>query len=285
MSFTFTDRNPKVVSKAWGRFRAVTEVAVVTGDLLHRVAGDATNCVKTATAPSTSRAAHAVAVQDGAAGDTIWCALGGEFKAPQSQGTKGAVTASYFAADGDHLGSLIYLGTDGKCNHEGGDLTQVVGYLLARDRMVLIPSLAVQDGTPTYDNVAVSGAATIGSTLTVATDMNAESDVRLATKKTLRMPATEYDAADSQITPKGFALLTGSSAQGSLKLAGGTPGDILGIYTTTGKAHVVTADSGVNFGGSNNKLTYSAINDGVTLYAVSATQWLVLANQGVTVGT
>lgn len=137
MAFTFTDRNKKTVLQSWGRFRAQVSEAVVAGDLVSFLGTGASDVVQFASEDG-SQAADAVACEDGAVDETIWCAVKAVLKAPVSVGTGGAVTRTYFAAADDFLGSLIYLSTEGKVDETPGTtFYQPVGRLLARDRILI----------------------------------------------------------------------------------------------------------------------------------------------------
>ena len=137
MALTFTDQNKKTVLRAEGRFQAVVSVAVKAGDLLSFLNTGTTNVVQLAD-QSTSVPAQAVAIDDGLAGDLIWCAETVELEAPTTFGTGGIITQTNFAAAADFLGSPLYLGESGKAAASAGSTYgQIVGRVLNRDRILL----------------------------------------------------------------------------------------------------------------------------------------------------
>jgi hypothetical protein len=144
MALTYTDQNEKIVVRAEGRFQAVVDAAVKAGDLLAFLNTGSTNAVQLAD-QSTSVPAQAIALENGAAGNTIWCAETAELKAHTTQGVGGLVTQTYFAASSDFLGSSLYLGESGKPSSSvGGTYGQAVGYVLTRERILLTVSPVVQ---------------------------------------------------------------------------------------------------------------------------------------------
>jgi len=265
---------------------------MVTGDLVNFYATDNAYTVQFAD-QSDSQAAQAVACQNGAAGDEIWCALAAEVGVKSTIAAGGIVTAQYFAAAADFFGSPLYLGESGKPGSSaGGTYSQLVGYLLARDRILLVPNTALTGVAGSFTTLSSSGAATLASatvtgTLTqtgvatfAAEDVHS-AGLNIATLKTLRMPATDY-AVSGAITPKGFATLS-KAGVGAMTLAAGTAGDILGIFSKTAWAHTVTAGAGITFDGTNNTATFAAaVNNGMLLLCISATLWVVLTSTGIT---
>jgi len=136
MAFTYTDYT-KTMLHTWGRFRVTLLEAVSPGDLLSWYNTDASYTVQWAD-QSDSQAADCIACEYGEAGDEIWACLKAECKAFASVGTGGAVTQNYFATSTDFFGAPLYLGEDGKpSSTQGTTFTQVVGKLLARDRILL----------------------------------------------------------------------------------------------------------------------------------------------------
>lgn len=146
MAFTYTDKNLKTVLHSWGRWRATISEAVQPGDGISFLNTGTTNAVQLAD-QSDSQAADGFACEEGAAGDTIWCALAVELMSASTIGTGGVVTRVYFAASSDFLGAKLWLGEDGKpSSSQGTTFTQVIGRLLARDRILLdaAPSIGGQ---------------------------------------------------------------------------------------------------------------------------------------------
>lgn len=166
MGFTYTDANKKVVLHSWGRFKGTLLEAVATGDLLNFYATDNAYTLQFAD-QSDSQAAQCVACEDGAVGDEIWVALAAELKAPTTIATGGVATQTNFAAAADFFGSPLYLGESGKpASSAGGTYSQLVGYLLARDRIILQPNTALTGVAGSFTTLASSGA----TTFTVITD-------------------------------------------------------------------------------------------------------------------
>jgi len=167
MALTFTDRNEKVVLHSWGRFRATLYVAVVTGDVLGLYSS--TTSSLTLADDSSGPAAIAVACENIAAGGTGWCALAGEFKAPVSVGSRGAVTRTYFDDGSDKdIGQPLYLDEDGKVEDDIGSTTkQLCGYQIARDRILLCPGGMVT-GAGAFTTISASSAVSFDTTLSVA---------------------------------------------------------------------------------------------------------------------
>jgi hypothetical protein len=137
MALTYTDRNEKIVVRAEGRFQAVVNAAVKAGDLLSFLNTSATNAMQLAD-QSDSKPAKAIAIENGASGDTVWCAETVELKAPTTIGVGGVVTQTNYAASSDYLGSSLYLGESGKPSSAVGSTHgQAVGYVLSRSRILL----------------------------------------------------------------------------------------------------------------------------------------------------
>ncbi len=136
MALTYTDKGKKILH-SWGRFRVTLAEAVETGDLLSFYNGDTSSTVQFADESSEQRA-QCIACQDGAADDEIWACLKGEFKASETFSGRAVPSDVYFAESTDFLGSPLYLGEDGKAESTTGTTyRQVVGFLLARNRIIL----------------------------------------------------------------------------------------------------------------------------------------------------
>jgi len=167
MSYTFVDRNEKVVLHSWGRFRATMFEAVVTGDLV--ALKSATGTSLQLGDDSDGQGAIAVACENIAASATGWCALATELKAPVSVGTGGAVTQTYFDDGTDvDIGQDLYLGESGKCDSTiGGTTKQRVGYNIARDRILLVPGGSITGAAGSFTTLAASGATALSTTLAV----------------------------------------------------------------------------------------------------------------------
>jgi len=323
MGFTYTDKAGKIILHSWGRFRAVVLAAVEVGDLLNRYATTNSSAIQLADSTG-SLAASAVACQDGDAGEEIWCCLAAEVKAPPTVGTGGVVTPVYFAAEADFLGTALYLGDAGKASSSAGVLTQLVGWLLSRDRILLTPGGGILTGAGAFSTISASGAVALSDALTVtgATALNGgltmdtdkftvEDDtgntgiagtlavtgvvtlsavpvcsagVSIAANKTLVMAVTD-NPADAAVTPKGMQTLSKGSA-GAYTLAAPTAGEICVIAAKTAQAHVVTTAAGVTYDGTNNTATFGgAIGDCIVLVGISATRWQELSNTNVTLSS
>jgi len=166
VALTYTDKNLKTILHSWGRFRATVSEAVQPGDALNYLNTGATNAVQLAD-QSGSEKADCFACQEGAAGDTIWCALAIEAKSASTVGTGGVVTQVYFAASTDFLGAPLYLGEEGKpSSTEGTTFRQVIGKVLARDRIVL--SAAQTSVGPIVETIA--GATAVDAVRIAVTD-------------------------------------------------------------------------------------------------------------------
>ena len=167
MAFTYTDRNTKTVLHSWGRFKAVLGEAAVAGDLLG-LSGSSASTAMVLADDSDGIAAVAVVCEDGSSGDTVTCALAAELKAPVTLSSGGAATQTYFADSTDYLGSPLYLGESGKVEETvGGTTAQVVGFLSARDRIVLTPGGSITGGAGNFSTLAASGAVALSTTLAV----------------------------------------------------------------------------------------------------------------------
>lgn len=144
MAFTFNDVGGKIVIDSWGRFQTKVSEAVVVGDLLNRLASEATDAYQLADESGGERA-DAVACQNGADGDTIWCALGVVLKAPSVPIVGGEVTQQYFMGtpSTDYVGSPLYLHEEGKVDETAGSeaIVQPVGVILSTDRILLTPGM------------------------------------------------------------------------------------------------------------------------------------------------
>lgn len=136
MTLTYTDKNLKVILHSWGRFRVTISEPVQPGDALSWLE-DSDYTVQLASQDGEERA-DCFATEEGDTGDTIMAALAVELKSADVPTTGGVVGRVYFAADGDDLGSPLYLGDEGKPSSDVGDTyAQIIGQVLARDRIML----------------------------------------------------------------------------------------------------------------------------------------------------
>ena len=249
MAFTYTDSD-KIVLEAWGKFKVTLLEAVEPGDLLSFIngaTGGATYAVQFAD-ESDSQRADCIAVDGGAAGDTITACL----KAVCSTiptitaGNRGDPTAVYFAASTDYLGAPLYLGEAGKPeSDEGSTYVQGVGRLLARDRILL--DVSSRDaphfsGAAKFDGavimastLAVTGAVTLSSTLTVAgvTQIAGITIITAALYLGAGMTCTGLAAFNSGIGVAGGINITGMClCNGGISVAGTTDLQIVTVHSS-----------------------------------------------------
>lgn len=274
MAFTYTDRNPKVVRKSWGRFRATVMEAVVVGDLVSKYNADATSTYQFAD-QSDSQAATAVVVSESiAAAGTGWLALAAELKAPATVGTAGAVTQQYFGASTDYLGAVLYLGEDGKpSSSAGGTMSQEVGHLVARDRILLTPGGGLLAGAGAFTTITASGAVALSSTFS---------------RKGSVAIADPGNAGAIPVTVSGYCLLVTTGAQTRTLAIPSAYGQIIDLFfKTDGGDCVVTAAAGINQTG-NNTLTFADAGDHIRLVGADtggSKVWRVVCNDGVALST
>ena len=214
MGFTYTDRNAKTVLHSWGRFKATLFEAVVEGDLLAVYNTDNAYTVQFAD-QSDSQAAIAVACEAGAAGDEITCALMAELKAPTTPTVSGG-TQTYFAASADFFGAPLYLGESGKpASSAGATLSQEVGFLLARDRILIVPNTYLASTTLSLSStLTVTGAAALNGGLTMDTNKftvaNTSGNVLTAGTLTVGGASTLTGAVSIDDTTASTSVTTGS---------------------------------------------------------------------------
>lgn len=152
----YIDVAGKTILDAYGKFQAVLYAACVVGDALAR---DTTNEGFILANATTSIPADAFALEDGAAGDTIWMAqaITIEVRPTESDGVwSDGVLA--LAAD---VTDLLYLGDAGKVSDSSGTLVQRVGKILSTTRAFLTPSQYL-----TTTNLSLSGDLSVTGTLT-----------------------------------------------------------------------------------------------------------------------
>ena len=287
MSYTFADQDGKVILHSWGRFRATVLAAVVVGDLLGRKSATTTS-MQLANEASTSVVAEAIACQNIAAGETGWCALAVEVKAPVSIGTGGVVTRTYFDnGTNKDIGQSIYLSDAGKISSSpGGTTVQVVGFNPSRDRLVIVPGGLLTGGI-TVTTLTASGVVSltdvlnVTGVLTTTAEQVSNGGIQIAATKGLGFTGQDY-TSDGAIATKGLVTLskTGTLA---MTLAAPVAGDLLIIHDkANGSAdnHVVSADAAsAKFDVSGNDiLTFNAADETVVLLGVSATRWVIIEN-------
>ena len=253
MAFTYTDRNKKVVIRAWGTFKATVLAAVAVGDLLSRYASDSTATYRAAD-QSDGYVAEAVALEDGIAGEEITCALAAELKAPTTLGDGGAATQVYFAASTDYLGSPLYIGEAGKPQSSAGATTaQYVGLLTARDTILLIPNSNLTGQAGSFTTLATSSTVTLGGNTTVSSGKNltlTKGDLTLTegalvmTAGSLTLTLGDVTLTEGALTmTKGSATLTAGNltlTKGNLVL---TEGDIDLSAAASGTYDIILKDA------------------------------------------
>jgi len=147
----YSDWDGKVILHSWGRFRIDLAAACQAGDLL---------AMDGALADADSIAAHCVACEDGASGDTIWAALAVEVRKPPTIGSGGTVT------QGNHGGAaddVLYLG--GTAGETVGKLStattavvkQACGLVLSQDRVMICPGRPAFVAAADYIEAAPAG--------------------------------------------------------------------------------------------------------------------------------
>lgn len=271
--FTYTDSD-KVILEAWGKFKVTLLEAVEPGDLLSFYATDNAYTAQFAD-QSGSQAAQAIAMETGAAGDEIMACLAAMCKTISTIGTGGVVTRVYFAEAADFLGKPLYLGEDGKpSSSAGGTYSQLVGYLLARDRILLVPNTALTGVAGSFTTLAASGAVSFTSTF--------------AKKGTVAI-ADSGNAGAIGVTKSGYCLLVTIGAETrtlAIPTAYGQEIDL--FFKTDGGDCVVTVATPVNQAG-NNTLTLADGGDHIRLAAgddgAGAKEWRVVCNDGVALST
>lgn len=301
MGFTYTDRNKKTILHSWGRFRATLFEAVVVGDLVSFFDTDNSKTVEHAD-QSDSQAAHAVAQEDGAAGDTIWLALASEIKAPATVGTGGVVTQQDFAAAADFFGAPLYLGEDGKpSSSAGGTFSQLVGYLLARDRIMLQPNTALTGVSGSFTTLSASdifsvtdateATSTTAASMKTAGGLAVVKDARFGAAINFKGMIPIADGGNSSAIPVAFSgycpLVTAGAETRTLAdpVAVGQV-IVLSLKTDLGDA-VVTVASPINQTG-NNTLTFADVGDswmGIAVEDGGDKEWREFQNDGVALST
>jgi len=286
VALTITNKNEKVVLHSWGRFRAPVTEAVVTGDLLALLGTEANDALQFANAGGTPQYAMAVACQNGAADETIWCCLAAELKAPVSVGAGGAVTPSYFAASSDYVGAALYLSdTDGKADESAGTATQQVGYIIARDRILLIPMHMLTGTTFTFSGngtiggtLGVTGNTTLGGTLTqtgvatfTAQDVHSAGLTCAAGKPMIGgILTTPKITATAKTTATGYTLTAAELTGGLIVDASATGGSSVALPTV---AATVALLAGYVVGTSFLFIYKNTGTQTLTLATDASTQW------------
>lgn len=313
MAFTYTDRNKKTVISSFGKFKAVVTEAVVVGDLVSFYATDATSALEFAD-QSDSQAAQAVALADIAAGAEGEFALQAVLRAPATLGTGGVVTQTHFGAAADFYGVALYLGESGKAaSSAGGTFSQLVGYNLSRDVIVLQPNIALTGVAASFTTLAASGAVThTGSTdssspttgilvvtggvgiakkLFVGTDVDVAGTLTVdgTTKIVGLVPITDPGNAGAiAVTRSGYCPLVTAGSETRTVADPSAVGMILILsFKTDNNDCVVTFASPINQT-ANNTATFADVGDSQMLISVedgSDIEWREFQNDGVALTT
>lgn len=239
-NFTYTDSD-KIVIEAWGKFKVTLLEAVEPGDLLSWYAAD--NAYTTQFADqSGSQRADCIALEAGAAGAEITAALKAELKTITTIATGGVATRVYFAGADDYLGKPLYLGAEGKpSSSEGGSLSQQIGVLLSRDRIMLDMTGANVLATPTFTGTVISTGNIVpatSNTPALGTASKMWSDLFLGSGAVIN-----FNAGDITITHS-TGTLTIASSQAVLAKTDGSAIiniDVTITGTSTGEANLCSA--------------------------------------------
>jgi hypothetical protein len=310
MGFTYTDKNPKVVLEAWGKFKGTLFETVVEGDMVSYYNTDNAYTFQFAD-QSDSQPAQAVALEPGVQGDTIEFAAVAILQTPVTLGDGGAATQQYFAAAADFFGAPLYLGESGKpSSSAGATYSQLVGYLLARDRIILQPNTALTGVAGSFTTLAASGVLSVTdatqATSTTAASMKTAGGLGVVKNAyiggaldvagaavidgTLSMigtiPITDPgDAGAIPVLVGGYCLLVTGGAETRTLAIPTARGQMLElIFKTDGGDCVVTAAAAINQAG-NTIMTFADGGDHILLQAgedgAGAMEWRVVANDGV----
>lgn len=257
----WTDREGKIVLHSWGRFRTTMRVTVCdVGDLLSWRTTSLTEGVVVAT---DTTAAVAVALQNGAINEVIWCALAAELKAPPAvASTGGAVTRGYWDTDtatSDRLvGDPLYTTAAGKMTASASTTAQVVGHIIDSDRVLVVPANYL-----TATTLTLSGGLNVTGTCTF------NGDITLGDGENLTLTKGNINVTEKTIElVKGNVNLT----SGSVAL---TAGD---VTLTLGNVNLTAGDVTITNG--NLTVTAGTIKQ-VRVTAKTATATLTDAEQGI----
>jgi len=201
----YTDVAGKTILDAFGKFQAVLYAACVTGDLLSR---DVSNEGFILADDSTSVVASAVALENGAAGDTIWMALAAVIEVRPTE-SSGAWSDGVLALAADVMDTL-YLGESGKVEDSAGTCPQVVGFIISTTRAVLAPNTYITGTDQTLSgNLVVGGTAAVTGVSTLTGLLNADGGIAVDTDKFTVSAAGAVTAA-STLEVTGASTLTGA---------------------------------------------------------------------------
>lgn len=273
---------------AFGKCRVPLYSAVTQGAL---IAQDTSNNGWILADASTSIPAVLIAMQAGAAGDTIWACMAAVVEAPDTE-TSGVFTATYIAAAAD-VTKPLYVGESGDLLLAAGTIGQVVGYILSRTEFFLCPNTWLTGVNITASGtLAVTGNSTMGGTLTVtgATALNGGATVASGKNVTFAKGSvieTTQTAADDATLASGGSILVDTSAKDvSITLPAAVAGlAVTAVCSSATKQLTVVAASGdklINASGEakdNTKGNAAAYNN-ISLLAVDGTNWITTGFQG-----
>ena len=281
-------------SSVWGKCRVPLYSAVTQGAL---IAVDTTNNGWILADASNSIPASLIAMQAGAAGDTIWACAAAVVRA-EATNTSGVFTDTYIAAAGD-VTSPLYVGESGDLLLAAGTIAQVVGFVLSRTEFFLCPNTWLTGvNISASGTLTVTGNSTLGGTLgvtgntTLTGTLAANNTVTVASGKNVVMTkggVIEYvgtASKDAEMATPGYMLVDTSSEDVTITLPTAVAGWRCGaVCTSATKQLTVAANSSdklIDASGAAkdsakaNAAAYSAIY----LLAVDATNWVTTSFQG-----
>ncbi|MFA5436354.1 MAG: hypothetical protein WC372_10000 [Candidatus Neomarinimicrobiota bacterium] len=285
-------------------FKIYCAATVAPGDALYI---NSTSTGVTLADANDSKPCNAFAVTGGVSGDTIDAAIAVIMESnPSRSGDQYSATAIAAAAD---VGKPLYLSdTAGDVAlSASSSIAQEVGYVLSTTAALLTPTgyltatnvamsgtLAVTGATTLSSTLAVTGNTTVGGTLditgattaaaiTASGAVTASAGVVIGSAYGLQITEKNYTSSGA-IATTGYVTLSADSADLAMTVAAPTAGTLLIIHdkaNSGGKNHVVSAKAaGATFDGTNNTLTFDATGETIVLFAVTATQWVIVENIG-----
>jgi len=277
-----------------GKCRVPVYSAVTQGAL---IAVDVSNNGWILADASTSIPATLIAMQAGAAGDTIWACVAAVVEAMDTE-TSGVFTATNIAAAAD-VTKPLYVGESGDLLLTAGTIGQVVGNILSRTEFFLCPNTWLTGvNLSASGTLAVTGNSTLGGTLAVtgattltgAVAMNGGGTVASGKNVTFAkgsvIETTQTAADDATLTAGGSVLVDTSAKDISITLPAAVAGlAVTAVCSSATKQLTVVAASGdklINASGAakdNTKGNAAAYNN-ISLMAVDGTNWITTGYQG-----
>ncbi|MDX9781304.1 MAG: hypothetical protein RBT66_09740 [bacterium] len=198
---SYTDSEGKTILQAWGKFRGYCYEAVDVGDLLAR---DTSNNGWIPADQSDSEAAEAIALENGAAGDTIWMALAVVLEAAPSE-SGGDWSAGTFCESTD-VCLPLYVGESGKAqSSQGATCGQQVGFMLSTSTVLLCPG-----GYLTTTSLSLSGTLAVTGATTLTGALAANGGITIGSGKDLTLTAGDIVMTKGMIKPAVSDGATGS---------------------------------------------------------------------------